>query len=98
MEYNKETALLMGGLHRDLQRFLNGGKRDIYPYSEVFPVKYLMLMIKQATPLHIPEDLSKRIGGFMDMISSEELGKLMNEPSPMEFRIWYIWEKGRTLV
>ena len=98
MEYNKETAILMGGLHRDLQRFLNGGRRDIYPCSEIYPIKYLMLLVKQATPLHIPETLSGRIGDFMNLIDSEELGKLMNEPSPMEFRTWYLWEKGRTLV
>ena len=98
MVYDKKTAILIGGVYRDLQKFLNGGKHHIYQNSEIFPIKYLTLLVKKATPLHIPEDLDKRISEVMDMISPDELDKLMNEPSPMEFRTWYLWEKGRILL
>ncbi len=97
MEYNKETAILIGGVHRDLEKFLNGGKHDIYPSSEIFPIKYLVLLIKKATPLHIPEELDKRISEVMAMIEPDEMEKLMSEPSPMEFRSWYLLAKGGTI-
>lgn len=90
MEYTKEMIFKMGQIYKSLLYVLNDAGKDPYPQSDIFPLKYLTMIMLQASRIGIPKRLDKEIGKFMDTLDPDAMERLIDEPTPLALRAAWI--------
>lgn len=85
-EYDKEQLFKMGQIYTSLLHILNKKGNDPYPCSEIFPFKYIVMILPQAIRIGIPKKLNNEIAKLMNELDPECVDEMMNEPVPMNMR------------
>ena len=86
MEYTKEMIFKMGQIYKSLLYVLNDTGKDPYPQSDIFPLKYLTMIVLQASRIGTPKRLDQEIGRFMDTLDPYTMEQLMDKPTPLALR------------
>lgn len=84
--YTVEMVELMGEVYNGILKSLNSKGHDPYwTISDRRPMKCIVMLLPRAKTLGISKELDHKIAELMNMISLEDMPKLMNAPMPMEF-------------
>lgn len=88
-EYKKEQLYKMGQVYTAMLHILNPAGRDPYPCSEIFPFKYIVMVIPRTMKIGISHKLNDEIAKLMDEFDPDEVGEMMETPVPLEMRQYW---------
>lgn len=86
--YTPQNMFRLGQIYHSLIELINADGHNPYPNAEIFPIKYLIMILSRVDHRKIPRQLERAIGQIMDTISTDEMEQLINSnrPSPLECR------------
>jgi len=84
--YSENVLHELGYCYAWLLYVLTKNGTNPYYASDIFPIKYFIMVYKKAVSIGIPAELDKRIGQLLNTINTDQWGSLINAPVPMEKR------------
>lgn len=101
-KYSANDMYLMGQVYHSLLDILNPDGTNPYPSADIFPVKYILMVLPRVKTSKISKQVDAAITEIMGNIDPEDMDGLVSGkyPSPTDFRMnWRIgYERYKDLT